>query len=198
MKILGFALLALTGLCPSHSSLAQERPRRAGRHNRVVAALTWPVRAYYVETRETFRDMRQDQLLRTEAVALFGAAVFENATLEYLYRQNPSAAVASPAGLFVGHRPHGLQLWLVSGATNLALFDAAHYLSRNTNRHRDRDGFAKYSSLIGIVGLSTSYTVAGIHNLNLKTLPVSPSSSAATRFSTIRDGGERCQFPVHY
>src|SRR5712664_777888 len=112
--------------------------------------------------------MHQDQQLTSEAVALFGAAAFENATLEYVYRQNASAAVASPAGLFVGHRPHDVQLWLVSGATNLALLDAAHYLSRNTNHHRDRDGFTKYGSLVGIVGLSTSYAVAGIHNLNLK------------------------------
>jgi hypothetical protein len=177
---LGFVLLALGGLCSSHACSAQERPRRAGRRNRVIAAVTWPVRAYYVETKETLRDMRQDQLLRTEAVALFGAAVFENATLEYLYRQNPSAAVASPAGLFVGHHPHGVQLWLVSGATNLALLDAAHFLSRTMNRHQERDDFMRYSSLVGIVGLSTSYTVAGIHNLNLKTSPVSLSSPSAS------------------
>jgi hypothetical protein len=180
MKSFGFALLALAGLCTSHSSLAQERPRRAGKHNRVVAGLTWPVRAYYVETKETLRDMRQDQLLRTEAVTLFGASVFENATLEYLYRQNPSAAVASPAGLFVGHHPHGVQLWLVSGATNLALLDAAHFLSRTMDHHKERDDFMRYSGLVGIVGLSTSYTVAGIHNLNLKTPPVSLSSPSAS------------------
>jgi hypothetical protein len=164
---LGFVLLALGGLCSS-LCLAQERPRRAGAHNRVVAALTWPVRAYYIETKETFRDMRNDQMLRSEAVALFGAAVFENAGLEYAYRQNPTSAVAYPGRLFVGRRPHGVQLWLVSGAVNVALLDAAHYFSRNTKNHRDRDGFTRYRSLAGIVGISTWYTVAGIHNLNVK------------------------------
>jgi hypothetical protein len=180
MKSVGFALLALAGLCTSHSSLAQERPKRAGTHNRVLATLTWPIRAYYIETKQTVRDMRQDQLLRTEAVALFGAAVFENATLEYLHRQTPSAAVASPTGLFVGHHPHGVQLWLVSGATNLALLDAAHFFSRTMNRHQERDDLMRYSSLVGIVGISTSYTVAGIHNLNLKTAPISLSSPSAS------------------
>jgi hypothetical protein len=66
--VFSFALLASGGLCSSPLCLAQERPRRAGTHNRVVAALTWPVRSYYIETKETFRDMREDQMLRAEAV----------------------------------------------------------------------------------------------------------------------------------
>ena len=174
---LGFMLLASGAMCSSPLCLAQERPRRAGSHNRVVAALTWPIRAYYTETKETFRDMRKDQLLRSEAIGLFGAAAFENATLERLYDQNPSATVGNPARLFVGRRPHGVQLWLVSGAANIALLDAAHYFSRDVNNHRD--GFTRYRSLAGIVGLSTWYTVAGIHNLNLKNRPVPVPTSTA-------------------
>jgi hypothetical protein len=164
----GLVLLAIIGVCCADACLAQELPRRAGAHNRVLTALTWPVRAYYIETKETFRDMRRDQLLRSEAIGLFGAAAFENATLEYVYHQNPNASVVDPARLFVGHRPHGVQLWLVSGATNVALLDVAHYFSRNENHHQDSDAFTRYRSLAGIVGLSTWYTVSGIHNLNLK------------------------------
>jgi hypothetical protein len=179
MRNLGrsLVLLVIGGVCCADVCLAQELPKRAGTHNRVLAALTWPVRAYYIETKETLRDMRQDQLLRTEAVALFGSAAFENAGLEYAYRQNPTSTIGYPGRLFFGHRPHGVQLWLVSGAANLALLDAAHHLSRHTKHHPDGDGFTKYGSLTGIVGLSTWYTVAGIHNLNVKSPPLSLHSS---------------------
>jgi hypothetical protein len=177
--VFSFALLASGGLCSSPLCLAQERPRRAGTHNRVVAALTWPVRSYYIETKETFRDMREDQMLRAEAVALFGAAAFGNASLEVLYHQNARATVGDPARFFIGHRPHGVQLWLVSGAANVALLDAAHYLSRDINKHRHGNGFARYGCLAGIVGLSAWYTAAGVHNLDLKNPPVSPPSSTA-------------------
>jgi hypothetical protein len=170
---LGFLLLASAELCSAHRCLAQERPKRAGTRNRVVAALTWPVRAYYFETKQTFRDMRNDQMLRAEAAALFGSAAFENATLEVSYRQNPTTKVGNPARFFVGRRPHGAQLWLVSGVVNVALLDAAHYLGRDRNNHRDRDGLATYGSMAGILGLSGLYTVAGIHNLNLKNEPIS-------------------------
>ena len=44
---LGFLLLASAELCTAHGCLAQERPKRAGTGNRVIAALTWPVRTYF-------------------------------------------------------------------------------------------------------------------------------------------------------
>jgi hypothetical protein len=171
--------IALCALCSSHPCSAQERPKAAGSSNRVVAALTWPFRAYYAETKATFRDLRNDRLLRAEAVSLFGTAAFENVTLERLYSQNPTSRVNYPARLFVGHRPHGLQLWLVTGAANIALFDTAHSLSRDRNYPRRTDPFMKYTTFAGIVGLSSWYTIAGVHNLNLKNPPVSKQSAAS-------------------
>jgi hypothetical protein len=99
---LGFLLLASAELCSAHRCLAQERPKWAGTRNRVVAALTWPVRAYYFETKQTFRDLRDDQMLRAEAAALFGTAAFENATLEVSYRQNPTTRWVILRGFSLG------------------------------------------------------------------------------------------------
>jgi hypothetical protein len=167
---LGFVLIGLGVVYfSSHDCFAQERPRHAGTQNRFVATFSWPVRAYFVETRKTLRDLRTDQLLRVEAVSLFGAASFENATLEDIYHGNPTGVVGYPARLFVGHRPHGVQLWLVSGAANVALLDVAHHFSRNETGHKDVDHFVKYRSLAGVVALCTWYAVAGTHNLRLAT-----------------------------
>ena len=177
------ALFALSMTYSSRPCSAQERPKPAGTSNRVVAALTWPFRAYYSETKATFRDLRTDRLLRAEAIGLLGTAAFENATLEMLYSQNPSASVNYPARLFVGHRPHGPQLWLVTGVVNIALLDTAHFLSHEKDNHGQTDPFKRYTALAGIVGLSSWYTVSGIHNLGLKNPPVSQTPTAAALIS---------------
>jgi hypothetical protein len=178
--VLCVALIVLGTTCAPDGCLAQERPKPAGTSNRVVALLTWPFRAYYAETKSTFADLRDDRLLRTEAVVLLGSAAFENVTLQKLYNDNPSSRVNYPARLFVGRRPHGLQLWLVSGVANVAFLDTAHSVSRARNNPRQPDPFMKYTALAGIVGISSWYTVAGVHNLNLKNVAV--SRNARTTF----------------
>jgi hypothetical protein len=178
--VLCIAVLVLGTTCASDRCSAQERPKPAGTSNRVVALLTWPFRAYYAETKSTLADLRNDRLLRTEAIALLGSAAFENATLQKLYNENPSSRVNYPARLFVGRRPHGLELWLVTGVANVALLDTAHSVGRDRNNPRQADPFMKYTALAGIVGLSSWYTVAGVHNLNLKN--VAFSQNARTTF----------------
>ena len=177
-------ILVLAWFSSASHCLAQEGPKRAGKHNRVVAAVIWPVRTYYVETKRALQDMRTDRALRAEAVGLFGAAAFENSTLEIVHRDIPAGVVGYPARFFVGSRPHGAQLWLMSMAGNLALLD----LFRHVDSERKND----LASIGGTVALSSWYVVAGLNNLSLSR-PTSSNSASDLRRSIVGSGA---RFPA--
>jgi hypothetical protein len=156
----------------------QVQPPPAGKkRNRFVRIVTWPVRTYYNETRDTFRDIvhGKDSMYRVEAVILITATMFDVATTIDAQKRDPTGREANPVQrLLMGARPHGSRPYITNLFVNTILLDMAHYLQKD-----EKEGSFYYNATFGLIfGTSLGHVVSGAYNLNTARCPTNPSCTA--------------------
>jgi hypothetical protein len=163
----------------------QVQPLRAGKKgNRFVHIVAWPVRTYYNETRDTFRDIvhGKDPMYRVEAIILFAATMFDVATTIDAQKRDPTGREANPvARLLIGTHPHGARPYIAYFFVTTTLLDMAHYLQKD----EDERSFY-YNAAFGIIWVtSLGHIVSGAYNLStarcLTNLSCKATHSAGSR-----------------